>query len=96
MNTFFQTLKVQFMELSKKNLKIFGISKVKTLNDFVTTENDVKKGNSRIPLNLARLFDEDLVPENNPATDLSLEKLRISENSGDDFSANMKHRQDAI
>jgi len=51
------------MELTKKNLKIFGISKVKSLNDFVTTENDVKKGNSRIPLNLARLFDEDLVPE---------------------------------
>lgn len=95
MNTFFQTLKVQFMELSKKNLKIFGISKVKTLNDFVTTENDVKKGNSRIPLNLARLFDEDLVKEN-PGSDPQIEKLRISENSGDDFSANMKHRQDAI
>lgn len=51
----------------KKNLKIFGISKVKTLSDFVTTEKDVQKGNNRVPLNLARMHEEDLMPESKSA-----------------------------
>lgn len=51
------------MSLTQTNLKIFGISKVKTLSDFVTSDKDVQKGNSRVPLNLARLHIEDLVKE---------------------------------
>jgi tRNA A-37 threonylcarbamoyl transferase component Bud32 len=49
------------MTINKNNLSIFGISKVKTLTDFVTTEQDVKKGNNRLPLNLARMYEEDLM-----------------------------------
>ena len=53
------------------NLKIFGISKQKNLADFVTTQKDVEKGNTRIPLNLARLREEDLM------SDEELQKARI-------------------
>jgi hypothetical protein len=59
----FSILKKRYAETCNKNLKIFGISKVKTLIDFVTTEQDVKKGNNRLPLNLARIYEEDLIKE---------------------------------
>jgi hypothetical protein len=36
---------------------------VKSLIDFVTTEKDLQKGNNRLPLNLARLYEEDLMSE---------------------------------
>jgi len=58
---FINTVKLSFMTINKNNLSIFGISKVKTLTDFVTTEQDVKKGNNRLPLNLARMYEEDLM-----------------------------------
>lgn len=51
------------MTAMKNNLPIFGISKVKSLIDFVTTEKDLQKGNNRLPLNLARLYEEDLMSE---------------------------------
>ena len=44
-------------------MKIFGIGKSKTLSDFVTTEKDVQKGNNRLPLNLARLYEEDIMTD---------------------------------
>jgi spermidine/putrescine-binding protein len=59
----FSVLKKQFVSICKENLKIFGISKVKTLIDFVTTEQDVKRGNNRLPLRLARLHEENILPE---------------------------------
>ena len=52
-------------------MRIFGISKSKTLSEFVTTEQDVKKGNNRLPLNLARLYEEDLM------TDEDVEKAMV-------------------
>lgn len=42
---------------------MFGISKSKTLSDFVTTEKDAQKGNNRLPLNLARIYEEDIMTE---------------------------------
>jgi hypothetical protein len=33
------------------------------LSDFVTTEKDVQKGNTRIPLQLARLYEEDIMSD---------------------------------
>ena len=57
--------------MKRNNLRIFGISKSKTLSEFVTTEQDVKKGNNRLPLNLARLYEEDLM------TDEDVEKAMV-------------------
>ena len=57
------TVKLAYMTLTKKNLKIFGISKARSLQDFVTTESDVKKGNTRMPFSMARLKDHDLIKE---------------------------------
>lgn len=56
-------LKVAFISIKRDNLKIFGISKSKTLQDFVTTEKDVQKGLNRLPLPLARIKDEDIMSE---------------------------------
>ena len=44
----------------KKNLPIYGI-KNKDLREFTTTEKDRDKGISRIPLNMTRLREEDVV-----------------------------------
>ena len=52
-----------YITIKKDNLKIFGISKSKTLQDFVTTEKDVQKGLNRLPLNLARLIEEDILSD---------------------------------
>lgn len=47
---------------NKSNLPIYGI-KNKELREFATTEKDLEKGISRIPLQLARIYEEDLVEE---------------------------------
>jgi len=47
----------------KKNLRIFGIGKSRSLADYVTTEKDVQRGNNRMPLNVARLYEEDIINE---------------------------------
>ncbi len=49
--------------MKRNNLKIFGISKTRNLSDFVTTEQDVRKGTSRVPLNLARIYEEDILSD---------------------------------
>ena len=56
-------LKFVYAELLKKNLKVFGITKSKTLIEYQTTENDAKNGNNKIPFNMARIKDEDLIDE---------------------------------
>ena len=43
-----------------ENLPIYGIAKAKNLSDFCTTEKDLSRGISRIPILLARLYDEDV------------------------------------
>lgn len=48
------------MSLTQNNLPIFGIAKQKTLQEFCTTESDVARGLSRMPLVLARLYEEDI------------------------------------
>jgi len=49
-----------YISKCKDNLPIFGI-KNKVLREFRTTEKDVDKGISRIPLQLARLIEEDML-----------------------------------
>jgi hypothetical protein len=43
----------------KENLPIFGIAKSKQLADFATSQQDVSRGISRMPLILARIYEED-------------------------------------
>jgi len=50
------------------------------LSDFVTTEGDVKKGKTRIPLKLARVYDEDILND-----DDSVNKSKRSSNAGMEF-----------
>lgn len=56
----FKLIKQLYIQIHSKNVPIYGISKSKNLSDFVTTDGDVKKGKTRIPLKLARIYDEDL------------------------------------
>ena len=56
----FDSVKMAFIGVSKENLPIYGIAKARNLSDFTTSENDVKRGMSRVPLILARLYDEDI------------------------------------
>lgn len=56
----FEILKVAFMTVEKENLPIFGIAKASKLIDFATTESDVSRGISRMPLVLARIYEEDI------------------------------------
>lgn len=42
------------------NLPIYGISKAKNLTEYCTTEKDNNRGISRIPMLLARIYDEDI------------------------------------
>lgn len=46
----------------KRNLPIYGL-KNKDLREFTTTEKDRDKGISRIPLSLARLYEEDVIKD---------------------------------
>lgn len=43
----------------KDNLPIFGIPKAKQLADFCTSQRDVSRGISRMPLILSRIYEED-------------------------------------
>ena len=65
-------LKVGYLSKTKQNLAIFGVvsffqinldQQPKILKEFTTTKNDVKKGVSRVPLDLSRLRDEDTAME---------------------------------
>ncbi len=49
-----------YLSLVQENLPIFGIAKTRALVDFATTEKDVSRGISRMPLVLARIYEEDI------------------------------------
>ena len=54
------TIKMFFANKKRENLAIYGVRQ-KQLGMYTTSESDVAKGISRIPLPLARLNQEDLV-----------------------------------
>lgn len=56
----FQSLKILYLTLAKQNLPIFGIANSKQLADFSTSEKDISRGISRMPLLLARIYEEDI------------------------------------
>jgi hypothetical protein len=66
---------------------------VKALSDFVTSEQDVKKGNNRLPLNLARLHEEDVLKD-----EKSRNSVKSLETEGDelgDLNQKIQHKKEA-
>lgn len=104
---FLNSVKLNYISVKHNNLSVFGISKSKTLSDFVTTEADVKKGKNRLPLKLARVYEEDLMSDEEVAKKLS--ELSLDDKSSDDalrssdsslfnqdtIMANLKHKQES-
>lgn len=60
MDTIFSVIKMAYLSICQENLPIFGIAKTRALVDFATTEKDVSRGISRMPLVLARIYEEDI------------------------------------
>lgn len=58
--TILQVLKMAYLSLMQENLPIFGIGKQRSLSDYCTTEKDVTRGISRMPLVLSRIYEEDI------------------------------------
>ena len=59
---FIYALKIAYTAKAKKNLPVYGI-KSKDLREFTTTEKDLERGISRIPLQLSRLLEEDILDQ---------------------------------
>lgn len=55
-------IKMGYTSKMKTNLPIFGI-KNKELREFTTTKKDQDKGISRMPLQLARIYEEDIIED---------------------------------
>lgn len=104
-DAFTNVIKQSYIDVKHNNLSVFGISKSKNLGDFVTTEADVKKGKNRLPLKLARVYEEDLLSDDQVTKRLSEmnlgdgasdDALRSSEGSmfnEDNIMANLKHKE---
>lgn len=58
--TIFQVIKMAYLTVCQENLPIFGILKQRALADYTTTERDIARGISRMPLVMARLYEEDI------------------------------------
>lgn len=56
----FQIMKMAYLSTVQDNLPIYGIAKSRSLMDFCTSEKDVDRGISRMPLILARIYEEDI------------------------------------
>jgi len=56
----FNTIKLAYISEINDNLPVYGIQKAKNLVDFCTTEKDVSRNISRVPLKLARILSEDI------------------------------------
>ena len=103
--TIFQVLKMAYLSLCQENLPIFGISKQRSLGDYCTTEKDVTRGISRMPLVLSRIYEEDIKFENSarnrqPQFKLSpsvvqREQLAESERLMANLNDQINHRNDA-
>lgn len=102
--TIFQVIKMAFLSICQDNLPIFGITKSRSLTDFATTEKDVSRGISRMPLVLARIYEEDIsfsaTAKTRPKfvtspSALQREKLAESEKLMANLSEMTSHRNDA-
>lgn len=70
-----------YIGVAKENLPVYGIPKAKQLGDFTTTEADVKRNVSRMPLVLSRLYEEDIKFTKSSTDDKK--KFRMSPKSQD-------------
>ena len=87
-------LKLGYASKTKTNLPIYGI-RTKELREYTTNEKDCEKGISRIPLQLARIYEEDIIEEtaaktNEPSVML-MEPLEILDN----YTKVLEHRSQA-
>lgn len=100
------TLKMAHLSINKDNLPIYGIPKMKNLEGFCTTEKDMKRGISRIPMVLARLYDEDFMTNKKKTADdqnkFTIVPHNVSKQSEgtagdelDDFDVDFNHRNQA-
>jgi hypothetical protein len=53
-------IKMAYTSKCKTNLPVYGIRN-KDLREYTTTEKDVAKGISRMPMKIARLYEEDIL-----------------------------------
>jgi hypothetical protein len=58
---FIELLKVQYFEITKKNLPIYGVSS-KSLRDYLTTDKDLMRGITRVPTIKFRMWEQDINP----------------------------------
>lgn len=84
-------LKMAYTSTCKQNLPIYGI-KNKNLREFTTTEKDRDKGLSRIPLRLARIYEEDIIEDQDMVMSNVSEELDILET----YKFDMEHRKQAF
>ena len=54
-------LKIQYFEITKKNLPIYGVSS-KSLRDYLTSDKDLMRGISRVPSVKFRMWEHDIKP----------------------------------
>jgi len=97
----FNTLKLNFLTLQKENLPIFGIAKAKQLSDFCTTEKDVARGISRVPILLARIYEEDVHIESKAKFRVSpksqaIQQIKDSEKEFENLHESVKKRNDKM
>ena len=87
-------MKVCYASVCKRNLPVYGI-KNKTLREFQTTEKDVDKGISRMPLRIARIYEEDVhIDKEDNSGDAQTLVTEASEIL-DNYSKIMAHRRRA-
>lgn len=94
-----------YLSQCQENLPIFGISKQRSLHDYCTTEKDVARGISRMPLVLSRIYEEDIKFDATPTnrrpvfkTSPSMvqrEQLAESERLMANLNEYSRHRNDA-
>jgi hypothetical protein len=75
----------------KQNLPVYGL-KNKELREFTTTAQDKDKGISRIPLPLARIYEEDILDDSESDQMMLTESLEILDN----YQKVMEHRHEAF
>lgn len=102
-NYLFQALKMAYMSILRENLPIFGIAKSKQLADFCTSQKDVSRGISRMPLILARIYEEDTkMPSKSKTPNFKISpnsqsKVEMSEAEKliENLTKNFEHRNNA-
>jgi hypothetical protein len=52
-------LKVQYFEITKKNLPVYGVSS-KSLKNYITSDKDLMRGISRVPTIKFRMWEHDI------------------------------------